>query len=41
VSVFNFTLPKADDPKVEFYGYGAVPGLVKEEIRKAEAAKEP
>jgi cell wall-associated NlpC family hydrolase len=41
VSVFNFTLPKADDPKVEFYGYGAVPGLVKEEVRKAEAAKEP
>lgn len=35
VSVFDFTLPKFDDPKVEFYGFGAVPGLVKEEVRQA------
>lgn len=35
VSVFDFSLPKADDPRVEFYGYGAIPGLVKEEVRKA------
>ncbi|MBL9131088.1 MAG: C40 family peptidase [Verrucomicrobiaceae bacterium] len=28
VSVFDFTLPKADDPKVEFYGYGSLPGLL-------------
>jgi hypothetical protein len=36
VSVFDFTLPKAEDPRVEFYGYGAVPGLAKEEVRKAQ-----
>lgn len=43
VSVFDFTLPRAEDPKVEFYGYGAVPGLVLEEVRKAEppVAKPP
>lgn len=35
VSVFDFSLPKADDPKVEFYGYAAIPGLTKEEVRKA------
>lgn len=36
VSVFDFSLPKAEDPRVEFYGYGAVPGLVREEVRKAQ-----
>lgn len=39
VSVFDFSLPKADDPKVEFYGYAAIPGLTKEEVRKATAAE--
>lgn len=29
VSVFDFSLPKADDPKVEFYGYGSIPGVVR------------
>jgi hypothetical protein len=38
VSVFDFSLPKADDSKVEFYGYGAIPGLTKEEVRKATPA---
>lgn len=35
VSVFDFELPKAGG-KVAFYGYGPVPGLTKEEIRKPE-----
>jgi len=39
VSVFDFVLPKADDPKVAFYGYGTVPGLTKEEVRKATPAE--
>lgn len=33
VSVFDFELPKPGG-KVAFYGYGPVPGLIKEEIRK-------
>ena len=33
VSVFDFELPKAGG-KATFYGYGPVPGLTKEEIRK-------
>lgn len=39
VSVFDWALPKADDPKVEFYGYGAIPGLTREEVRKAKLAE--
>jgi hypothetical protein len=35
VSVFDFELPKPGG-KVAFYGYGPVPGLTKEEIRKPE-----
>lgn len=35
VSVFDFELPKPGG-KVCFYGYGPVPGLCKEEIRKPE-----
>ncbi len=34
VSVFDFRLPKAD-AKASFHGYGMVPGLVKETIRKS------
>ena len=38
VSVFDFELPKRG-AKAAFYGYGPVPGLVKEEIRKPEPIK--
>jgi len=33
---FDFKLPKPDDQKSVFDGYGPVPGLYKMEVRKAE-----